>query len=427
MGIDTQDHIMLKYRCLVVAIIILCFNQIAQAMVYDNRFIPLFKSPRVIMPNKHSCFTPELFFATASRSFKDSDSDEEIGLSELYGLYDQGQLARAMESVGLPNLLLPEWRRYELRWHMRGKLQAQSFVFSLEKSILSYCKKFHYFAGINSLIMQTHGRTEFIFDNQSPNKVFGDGNNQELDQIRRQMNDLLNLNAGAFRQIGFGDFDIYFGARKQWDHLYKFRTVYLDGRLGMLAPTGVNQDWNTVGSIPFGGNGHWGIYGANKVKVEVKENLKVGYLFRINKRFARNVKMRLSVKGEPILFGVEYGKVRVDPAPTIIFAPYFAAENIRDGFGVHIVYTLRYHGQDSWVDLRQGFGLVELDLKQAIKNTAWSSDYFTLKAFYDFGKTKMERSLEPVLYAAWDIPSAMLATKRVYKTNRFTVGIQFSF
>ncbi len=88
---------------------------------------------------------------------------------------------------------------------------------------------------------------------------------------------------------------------------------------------------------------------------------------------------------------------------------------------------MRYHGQDSWVDLRRGSNLVELDLKQAIKNTAWSSDYFTLKAFYDFGKTKMKRSFEPVLSAAWDIPSAMLATKRVYKTNRFTIGVQFSF
>ena len=212
------------------------------------------------------------------------------------------------------------------------------------------------------------------------------------------------------------------------DYLYKFRHIYLDGRIGLLVPTGVLQDWNVVGSIPFGGNGHWGIYFSNKLEIEFKEDFSVGYIFRINKRFGRDATMRLPVKGESILFGAEVARVEVEPAPTIIFSPYFLAENFHRGLGVHILYTLRYHGRDSWSILKTSTNLFDADIKPAEALTSWSSDYFTLKVFYDFDKEHIKSSsINSVLYVSWDIPSAMLATKRVYKTNRFNIGLQIGF
>ena len=211
MSIYTWDHIMLKYRNLIIAGIVILFHQLTHTAVYDNRYYPPFPENPNVGLGRFSSFASDVFLATASRAFNDSDSTQDIGLSEIYGTYDQGQLARAMECVGQENLLLPEWRQYELRYHMRGKLQAQGYVIYGQKTINDYL-----FAGLNTLIMQTHGRTEFLFDNQSPNKVIGEGNNEELDQIRRNMNDLLGINAGAFRQIGFGDIDLYFGGYREW-------------------------------------------------------------------------------------------------------------------------------------------------------------------------------------------------------------------
>ena len=91
------------------------------------------------------------------------------------------------------------------------------------------------------------------------------------------------------------------------------------------------------------------------------------------------------------------------------------------------MFTLRHHGTDYWCDARKCVGAVPVDLKDAQEVTEWNSDYFTLNAFYDFGKTKIDRELSPIIYVAWDIPSAMLATKRVPQVHRVSLGVQLSF
>jgi len=391
-----------------------------KAMVYDNRHIPLFPVPMVTVPEKNSYATMKTFIATASKLFE--REDKEIGLQELWGVYDQGAVANAIMCTGKENLLLPPWRNYELRWHMEGKLQAQGLAFAVHKSIGRW-----FFVGGNSYFMRVNGRTEFTFDEESPNKINEHGNRRELDEIRRKMNDQLCVNAGAIDQVGFGDFDLYIGAQGNWDYMHKFRHIFTDFRLGMLAPTGVKQSLNDLGSIPFGGDGHWGMYASNWSEFEVKEDWKAGFILRVSKRFQKIKTMRMPVKSEPLPFGAIIGQVKVNPAPTATFAPYFAMENLREGFGLRVVYTLRYHGTDYWCDAREGVNCIPTQIEDAAKNTSWNSDYFTLHAFYDFGKTKVDRSLSPIISAAWDIPSAMLATKRVAKTHRISLGIQLTF
>jgi len=407
-------------RRILIALISLFIGQSIKAMVYDNRFFPLLQLPYVTMPDRNSYVTSSLFVTTASKLFQREDN--EVGLPELWGNYDQGKVAHAIECTGKPNLLLPVWRNYELHWHMEGKLQSQGCALSFHKTIGDW-----FFVGINTMFMRVNARTEFSFDEESPNRINESGNRLELDEIRRRMNDQLNLCADHISQVGFGDFDTYIGVLGSWDYPYKFKHIYTDFRFGMLVPTGVKWDINKLGSVPFGGNGHWGIYASNWSEFEVKEDWKAGFLLRVSRRLQKIQCMRIPVKGEPLLFGATTGAVKVDPAPTLTFAPYFSMENLRDGLGLRVVYTLRYHGEDYWCDARKGSDCIPVDLTQAQERTSWNADYFTLNAFYDFGKTKVDREFAPIIYAAWDVPSAMLATKRIAKTHRISLGIQLTF
>lgn len=410
---------MIRYRALIIIAGLLIGNTM-QAMVYDNRYFPHFSIPYVTVPGCNSFVTTNIFITTASALFE--KEDKEIGISELWGPYDQAKVAYAIECTGRPNLLLPNWRNYEIKWYMSGKLQSQGFSVSLHKSFAD-----HFFVGLDTCIMRVNARTLFSFDEGSAPSINQAGNKMELDDIRRAMNDQLGLQAGYISQSGFGDFDIYVGAYNHWDYVCKFRRIYTDIRLGLLVPSGVKQDFCKLGSVPFGGDGHWGIYVSNWTECEVKEDWKAGFLLRISRRFEKIRTMRMPVKEEPLLFGATIGDVKIDPAPTLVFAPYFAMENIRDGFGLRVVYTLRHHGKDYWRDARKNADSIPVDLTVANKKTSWNSDYVTLEAFYDFGKTKIDRGFEPVLYAAWDVPAAMLATKRVAKTHRISLGIQCTF
>jgi len=249
----------------------------------------------------------------------------------------------------------------------------------------------------------------------------------ELEETRRRMNDQLALCGSFGSQVGFGDFDVYVGGRNSWEYVGKCKEIYTDFRLGVLVPTGVKQNIHILGSVPFGGNGHWGIYASNWSQFELKEDWKVGFLLRVSRRFQKIQCMRMPIKGEPLPFAPEIGEVKIDPAPTLTLAPYVGFENLREGLGLRVVYTLRYHGTDYWCDARKCPGAVPVDLDKAQELTDWNSDYFTLNAFYDFGKTKIDRELSPIIYAAWDIPSDMLATKRVARTHRISLGVQLTF
>ena len=413
---------MAKYRAFI-ALVVLFIGYTTQAMVYDNRYLPLFKLPYVTVPDCNSYVTTSVFMTTASKLFRRDNSI--VGLPELWGKYDQIKVADALECVGQKNLLLPAWRNGKLEWNMEGKLQSQGFALSFEKGIGE-----HFFFGGNTMFMRVmaYNSFEFPLDEMSNTpRIDRPGDLLELEETRRKMNDQLGLCASFGSQVGFGDFDLYIGVRNIWEYECKCKEIYTDFRFGVLVPTGVKQNKNILGSIPFGGDGHWGIYVSNWSQFELKEDWKAGFLLRVNRRFKKIQCMRMPVKGEPLPFAPEVGEVKVDPAPTFIFAPYVGFENLREGLGLRVIYTLRHHGTDYWCDARKCTDVVPVDLTTAREMTEWNSDYFTLNAFYDFGKTKIDREMSPIIYAAWDIPSAMLATKRVPQTHRISLGVQLTF
>jgi len=172
---------MVKNRFFIIAAILLITGQSIRAMVYDNRYFPLFPLPYVTMADRNSYVTTSLFATTASKLFQREDN--EIGLQELWGNYNQATVARAIECAGKPNLLLPIWRGYDLKWHMEGKQQSQGFSLSFEKSIGDW-----FFFGANTLFMRVDAYTEFSYDDDPTNaRISNVGNILELDEIRRKI------------------------------------------------------------------------------------------------------------------------------------------------------------------------------------------------------------------------------------------------
>src|SRR5690348_17179553 len=82
---------------------LLFVSTMMHGMVYDNRYFPLLQRPYVTVEDRPSHFALDLFVTTASRSF--GKFEEEIGLPEIHGKFDEQALAKAIAQTGQPNPL----------------------------------------------------------------------------------------------------------------------------------------------------------------------------------------------------------------------------------------------------------------------------------------------------------------------------------
>jgi hypothetical protein len=320
----------------------------------------------------------------------------------------------------MPNPLPTEWQGCgEITWKMRGKIQAQAARFFIEKKVIDWLS-----LGCSWFFMRTNAWQQFKLD--STNLILSPSDRVALEKVRRDMFSALGLDSNHVTQTGFGDIDCYARVGKTWNYAYKFRSIDVGVRVGLLVPSGVKSEINSPASIPFGGEGHLGMYGALDGLFELKEDLKFGMLFRLNKRFSRTSCHRLPVVDEPRIFGATLGQATVNPGLTFIFSPYIVLENLRKGMGASVQYHLTKHWKDSWSDTRSNKA-IPVDLKQVNKLSEWASDYFTLNVFYDFGKTKMTRSFDPIISFRWDVPAMLFVSSYIPKSHRLSFGIEFAF
>lgn len=397
-------------------------SQFAQAMVYDNRFIPLFQRPQLIIDDSHSEFAVEWFMTTANNSL--NNNQQNIGLPEIFGPFDQVQLANAIVAIGKPNPLPSEFQVLtRLPWELTGKRQSQGIAFAWYQSLFEWVS-----IGFSWLFMRVESRDEFRLDvkNISPNIVLKAGDAILLENTLHKMFRDINIKDGNTAQLGFGDIDAYLRVGNRWDYTLRFRSIDAGIRLGALFPTGVTRELSRPESIPFGGNGHWGMYGAVDAMFELKEDWKAGLLFRVNKRFSNIRNHRMPVKKEPSIFGAVVGPARVNPGFTMILAPYFLLENLRKGLILGLNFTLTWHLKDSWCDKRCDQS-VPVMLEEVEQRSDWKSEYFTINVLYDFGTLKTYRDFNPVVTFRWDIPSTLFIAGGINRTQRVTLGLDFIF
>jgi hypothetical protein len=411
-----QDEGMSKSIIRIGAVCGALFSGLLQAMTFDNRFFPLIQYPFITVECRPSHVRGDFFVTTANEAFGPNDIDQ-IGIPELFGRYDEQLIAQSLVAIGKPNPLPAPFQNVDLPWNLAGKIQSQGFVFIYRQEIIDPVS-----VGLNWFFMHVNSRQEFFLNKTG----FTLDEQQELDDLRRQMERELGLSGPNANQFGMGDFEAYIRVGSWLDYMYKFRRIEAGIRLGALLPAGVVRDINNPASVPFGGNGHYGIFGAIDAEFELKEDWKAGFLLRASKRFARTCVQRMPVNNTPYLFGAVVGPARVNPGATVIFAPYASFENLREGLGARIQYTLIWHGCDDWCDKRIN-PTVPVVLDQVIKHSSWASDYITLTVFYDFGKVKMHRCFEPAVLFSWDIPASLLVARNCAKTNRISLGLEFNF
>lgn len=409
------------------------------AMIVDSRFIPLLQKPFFSVQGQPSHVSASLFAAAADQALL--QNDKYTGIPEIYGVVDTSNgmrehaaldvnvLGQALEAVGLTNPL-GELKGLALPYRQEGKMQAQGALFAYHQALGDYVS-----LGGSVLFMRFLSTQRFYLDTASVNVSqqaidFVD----VVDAARREMFNELGLKAPVSDQSGVGDFDFYVRIGKTWDYTLKCKTLSFGAKIGLLAPAGQSYNIFSPASVPFGGNGHWGMYTAMDFEAEVKEHWKVGFLAWVGKRFARVTPQRLSVGGEPTIFGAMTGKVNVNPGFTGSISPYVVLENIRSGLGVRAQYTLTKHAHDQWKVVCKSNTIEPYSLISRCKKyllgeyiSRWASDYITLDAFYDFGSARTERSFDPILFLSCDIPVDAIAANAVPRMYKVSLGIDISF
>lgn len=400
-------------------IVLFLFMSSVNAMVFDSRFIPLLWHPRVVPDDTKSTLSFELMAGMGNKAL--SDAEVEMGIPELYGLFDEGTLGQALTLTGKQNPLPPFLQGFRLPWHMEGKIQMQGISFYWYQEIVNW-----FAVGASWLAMRVNSYQNFFLLNNDISFPLTPSLSNELDDTRRIMFEEIGCTQNEVSQIGFGDIEMFLRFGNSWDYALKCRRIRAGLRFGGLFPTGEQTVLNAPASIPFGGNGHWGWYLAADGLFEVKEDIKVGILFQLIKRIPNTKIRRMPVLGEPSIFGAVVGLARVNPGVTLVFSPYFILENVRKGLGIGLQYTLTQHQEDSWRDMRVD-KTIPVKLRKVSELSEWGSDYFTVRVLYDFGKEKVVRSFEPIFSLFWDIPASLFIGHNVPKTHTLSLGLEFSY
>jgi hypothetical protein len=388
-------------------------------MVFDNRFMPLMSRPWIAPDDGRTHISTNAFVVRATNAY--NKNGEEGPMSEIWGPFDLGECARNWAKLSHTNPLRTEWQGAIIPLLADGKFYGAGIDIEWQKFLF-----WHVWIGGSFMAMQLNSWYEFMLDeknagqNVSQLKIYA----QDLDEMRREVMTKTCLCGAHAHEHGIGDIDLYIRLGNYWEYTCKFRSIQAGGRVGLLIPTAKPRNIYFPSAIPFGGDRHWGIYGAIDATFELKEDFKVGIFARANQRFSRVVCTRIPLGCEAENMAAMEGDVDIEPGATLIVSPFATFECLRDGFGARIAYTLTKHWPDTWHfwDAPR-----YVNLEKMRDRTSWGSDYFSINVFYDFGKAKPDWAVYPILTFCWDIPASVLIANSVAKTDRVSLGVEVAF
>lgn len=389
------------------------------AEIYDNRFIPLFVPQQFFIDSLPSAFELDFVVITASQAF--ARDEKTVGIPEIFGTFDLNTLATSILTITGQTPLRSDLLGRELPFNVDGRIQGQGFFLRYCQSVSPHCT-----IGAEMLFLKTNSRQTFQIDFQKV-KNLKPGDLNEIEIARRRAFQEIGLTQNNAAQHGVGDIDLYVRGGKMWEYTLKCRRIYAGLSIGGFMPTGVKTKLCSAASIPYGGNGFWGVYAKGDALFELKEDIKVGFLLELSKRIPRVVTARMPMQAsEPYIFGPVIGKARINPGLTTAFSPYFILEHVREGLGLGVHYTLTSHMRDHWHDYRCD-RTVPVDLSQVVKTSKWGSDYFTIDIFYDFGRIQAKHQVEPIVFFRWDIPAMLFVSHNVPKTHKVSLGVELAY
>lgn len=397
----------------------------------DNPYFPIFGRNIYWMVEEDSNFGAEIWAISGHQAW--NQSSREITIPMLSGNLDLQQLSQATHKLGIPDPMPTAWQGFgTIPIFTVGKLQGQGITFQWHQKIyedIVSCGFQWYFMVLDNVQRFSIANGSERENIGSVNLYLGPGDRDKLDEVRRAYFQEFGITGTTFQQGGCGDLDAYLQLGKRFDHELKVRELKVGARLGVVAPTSPTRNQNISGSIPFGGDGFWGGYVSLHAVAEIKEDFKLGCLLQISKRFGAVKDLRVSVAGEPAIFGATVAPIHVNPGMMVLLAPFFLIDNIREGFGLGMTYTISKHRRDNLEDRRPEADQqkVPLELFDMSTKTKWSSSYVTLSAQYDFGASKACRQFEPILSVRWDVPVEWMGTRQVVKTHKLAIGLDVVF
>lgn len=407
----------------------LCSLFTTNATFIDNRFFPFFPQNYVRNYDKRSVLDSNFFmmFAHDSRLPEEKNG----GLFEMYGKYNLIEIGNALEAIGQPNPIKPEWQTFDnlgIVFDFGGKINTQGIFYDAELAIWQ-CEKQSVSLGMRTAFMHISSCQTFDIGDSIINNLHLDaGGKIQLEQERREATRLLGINAEQWSTLGMTDVDLYIRLGKMTDYIYKCRFFDMAVYVGGLLPTGTLRDINNSASIPFSANGHAGIYVEGELNIEFREDWYVGGWVDFLHRFSKTQVLRLPYNSEQQLFGAIVGNFNVQPGFTFGGSLYFQVLDFNRGLGGKIQYTMIRHSSDDIKDLRANRRVVAIKNWQAIFDASeWSSEYITVEMLYDLNQTFNYENINPFVYVNFDAPINLFDAENIAKTFKLSVGIEISF
>lgn len=398
---------------------------------YDNRYFPFtseWNSPRTTCEPSHFYTSAAMY--VANKAFQDDEDDTTI--PEIFGVFDEQKFARAyaieknlattpIEDAVIAGNLPVNTELVDLPWYLEGKIEGQAINFHYEQHL------FNNFAfGISGAYMHIFSRQLF-----SPSikllERFNAAQLLELDRIRRMMQDGLGIQAPEWSGSSFSDIDMYIRYGHVWDYVLKNKRIDAGVRFGALIPSGLKRYLPNPASVPFGGNGIAGLYGAFDAEFELKEDWRVGFLFRFSQRFSKIQEQRLPRALEQPLYAATVAKADIKPGMTLIFSPYARIDGLQDGLGLQVRYTLVHHEGDFIRDTMAATRMPPATLRVLNRAQEWQAEVVSATLLYDFAAVRNEGSFSPTIIITWDIPVKIASAQRVSATNRLSCGFNVTF
>lgn len=395
----------------------------------DNRYFPWFPHVYNGTDHRHGCLSVEPFFITANSAWKinPGSRDTDFGYPNLQGTLDYYDLSQALLLDGLENPIPADWQ-WDMKFPigMPGRFEGQGLAFAGYVPVTNYIG----FGGsLFFLRLTTQANlvpgVDGMTDTAAKLQLDIAGNRAQFDQLTRDFESIVGTQDGYWKESGPSDIDLYVRFYDIREYMYWCRKIDKSVAVGLLIPTGVQSTLHNIGSIPFGGNGFWGWYFSPSVEIELKEDWKLGFEWRIEKRFAKTVQHRICIANESNLFAPVVGPLYINPGSTAALVPYVALENIREGLCISAKYTYVIHEADYFKDMRE-VQVPAANFRNMTKNSRWAQEYMTLELLYDLS-FKHDWSYKPLCTLAWDIPLRALGARGASQTTRVALGVRVDF
>lgn len=421
-----------------------------------NRYFPYLEhDANSLVTGRSAQLSVTSSMAHISKTFSQVNDDRalhrEDGLLELDGKYDLKAIAYSA-ATALPNYTLPFFQ--ETGGHA---WLDRELVFSARSSVSMYAATIraqlplwqHGMCGVSVPLMHIEARQRYDFP-ANPTTQYSYADGEQVRRLGRRLHSDIGLKSGDWQVDGLGDMTVWGEYQRTASYWGPLRTASLSGRVSLGIPTGRHRSERFAASVPFGGNGHWGLGLTVQPAAEVKENIFFQVPLTVAWQAPRSLVTRIPVYDEPAIFSALKGAVRIKPGLSLRLDPKLTFSHVMGIDNLHCSVTFAYtrHFADTWEDIRTenmissyltrdtlpvttatmaqkyiNDRIAEVEQKKK-DSSKWSSAYLVWDALYELRDVFPTAKHAPVLRATYE---HCITGYRAGRTNQLSVQVGWRF